>query len=701
MSPNIAAVNRRRWISTGRWRLYLTLVFLSILPLVLFLYAADRLLESAATKDLLVKSGAAADFSVKAINKKINEAKEPLEALRDDLDVVDAWNRGDIQKLTVYLRQARELEPEIAFLAIYDADGTLRASDPKEITESKNEVSSSDWFMAAMQQRATYVSGLSSGAMPPHEPAITMAVPLPRQRPSGVLRASYTISTLRNWINQLPPNFTPWISVVDQNGNIIATPNLPMMSPHNEADPEIKKVLAGQGGSEFVWYRGKQQLVTRRPISPLGWGLLVTTPMEEMKKLLWQLESPFAAAGVLFTAFAIAVGGAFAWVYRKLRASRERIRKIITTANDAFVAIDATGAITDWNPQAEAMFGWSAAKAIGLPLHTTIMPERYRESHLHGMARFFSTGEGSILNNRIEISAINREGHEFPIELSIVHIADGRNSSFNAFIRDISERREAEEQIADLNAELTARVSDLEARNKELEAFGYSVSHDVRAPLRHIEGYSKLLLEDHGGELSSEGREYLECIRLGTRRMHKLINDLLRLSRLGEQALELEKTDLTEVAREVIAGLQRELGSRKVDFEVAQLSTVECDRSLVTQIFWNLLSNAVKFTAPRENAVIQVGEYCGDDQKIIFVRDNGVGFNMEYADKLFAPFQRLHSQEQFEGTGVGLATAQRIVLKHRGRIWADSELGQGATFSFTLGSERLRYDAMSHVESQV
>src|SRR5436309_14857989 len=198
MSPNIAAVNRRRWISTGRWRLYLTLVFLSILPLVLFLYAADRLLESAATKDLLVKSGAAADFSVKAINKKINEAKEPLEALRDDLDVVDAWGRGDAQKLAIYLRQARELEPEIAFLAIYDADGTLRASDPKETAGPKNSVRSSDWFMAAMQQRATYVSGLSPGAMPSHESAIAVAVPLPRERPSGVLRASYTISTLQN-----------------------------------------------------------------------------------------------------------------------------------------------------------------------------------------------------------------------------------------------------------------------------------------------------------------------------------------------------------------------------------------------------------------------------------------------------------------------------------------------------------------------
>ncbi len=247
-----------------------------------------------------------------------------------------------------------------------------------------------------------------------------------------------------------------------------------------------------------------------------------------------------------------------------------------------------------------------------------------------------------------------------------------------------TERKRALERIQHLNAELQDRISELEARNRELDAFSYSVSHDVQAPLRHIEGFAKLLREECGQMMTPTGREFLEQIRNGALRMRQLVDGLLRISRLGEQGLKLQVTDLEELVREVVSGLQRDLGDRKVTFEIGHLPPVECDHALVRQVFWNLLSNAVKFTSTREHATIEVGQSGDGNGGVLFVRDNGVGFNMKYADKLFGLFQRLHRQDEFEGTGVGLATTQRIILKHKGRIWADAEPEHGASFFFSL-----------------
>jgi signal transduction histidine kinase len=221
--------------------------------------------------------------------------------------------------------------------------------------------------------------------------------------------------------------------------------------------------------------------------------------------------------------------------------------------------------------------------------------------------------------------------------------------------------RRAQHEIASLNTELRAQVAQLEARNKELEAFSYSVSHDVRAPLRHIAGFSRMLQQECGEQLTLEGRACLDQIQNSCRRMQRLVEDLLRFSRMGEQAVHRQMTRLDEVAAEVISGLQRDLDGRDVRFEVFHLPQIECDRGLVTQVFWNLLSNAVKYTAGRKHAVIAIGECRQKDENVFFVRDNGVGFDMKHADKLFHAFQRLHGEEEFEGSGVGLATAKRII----------------------------------------
>jgi len=254
--------------------------------------------------------------------------------------------------------------------------------------------------------------------------------------------------------------------------------------------------------------------------------------------------------------------------------------------------------------------------------------------------------------------------------------------------REVSERRRAEQEVLRLNAELEQRVkertSQLEYTNAELEAFCYSVSHDLRAPLRAIDGFSQALMEDFSKDVPEEGRRYLGRVRSATQRMAQLIEDLLNLSRVSRAGLARREVDVSELARQVAAELQQREPDRKVDLLVWDAIRADADPRLLRAALENLVGNAWKFTAKREHPRIEVGSLRDGSRVTFFVRDNGAGFDMAYASKLFGAFQRLHSVNEFAGTGIGLATVQRIVHRHGGRIWADAQPGKGAAFYFTL-----------------
>lgn len=233
-------------------------------------------------------------------------------------------------------------------------------------------------------------------------------------------------------------------------------------------------------------------------------------------------------------------------------------------------------------------------------------------------------------------------------------------------------------------AKVAKAYQQLEAGNKKLEAFTYSVAHDLRAPLRHIDAFSRILAEEARPHLPPQASQYLERILQAARQMGQLVDDLLNLSRVGRKELSLQVTGLNSVVDEVLANLRPEMEGREIEWKIGKLPFVEADPSLLKHVFANLLANAVKYTRPRDHAVIEVGSLTLNGESSVFVRDNGVGFNMKYAHKLFGIFQRLHRQEDFEGTGIGLATVQRIIHKHGGRVWAEAELDKGATFYFTL-----------------
>jgi signal transduction histidine kinase len=243
------------------------------------------------------------------------------------------------------------------------------------------------------------------------------------------------------------------------------------------------------------------------------------------------------------------------------------------------------------------------------------------------------------------------------------------------------------------------RTAQLDAVNKELEAFSYSVSHDLRAPLRQVDGFSKILGEEYGPQLDPGAQRYLKLIRDGARNMGQLVDDLLKLARIGRQELDRKPADLNWLLQNALQDLEPECRDRQIDWRIGQLPVVPCDVGLMKQVFANLLSNAVKYTRHCEKAIIEVGQSTGGDMPVIFVRDNGAGFDQQYVHKLFGVFQRLHRMEEFEGTGVGLATVQRIVQKHGGRIWAEAAVGKGATFSFSLAAKSLAANCQDSIEA--
>jgi signal transduction histidine kinase len=249
-------------------------------------------------------------------------------------------------------------------------------------------------------------------------------------------------------------------------------------------------------------------------------------------------------------------------------------------------------------------------------------------------------------------------------------------------------RTRAEEEVLELNADLGRRVkqrtAELEEMNQELEAFSYSVSHDLRAPLRHLDGFSRILQQTYGSQLPDEAQHYLERIRSAARHMGQLVEDLLHLARVGRQTTRREMRSLRLLVDEARNELEPECVEREIRWEIGALPAVEVDPGLFRQVFMNLFSNAVKFTRERKVATIEVGSFEGNGIWVIFVRDNGAGFDPRHADKLFGVFQRLHRQDEFEGTGIGLATVHRIVQKHGGRVWAESQVDQGACFYFSV-----------------
>ncbi|MCD6064733.1 MAG: putative Histidine kinase [Flavipsychrobacter sp.] len=367
----------------------------------------------------------------------------------------------------------------------------------------------------------------------------------------------------------------------------------------------------------------------------------------------------------------------FAFYTDRIEEQKKNIEQLITSAPDAIIVINEQSKILLWNPMAEELFGWKASEVINTMLPNVIIPLSYREAHWKGMERLLTTGESKILNKTVEVTGLHKTRGEVDIAITISRTKVGNRWNFIAFLRDITAQKESQKQLA-------IKQQLLEKQNKELEQYAWLASHDLKEPLRKIQTFSDLLKKRYHSELPDNAQTYLGVIHNAAARMGNLIQDILSYSRVSNINEHLEMVDLNKIVADVLHDLDTAIRENGAEISTTDLGQLEADPTDMTHLFQNLISNALKY---RKADVAPSIKITGEHQNgILYIRvkDNGIGFEAEYADKIFQMFQRLHSQKEYEGTGIGLALCKKIVERYRGHITAEGEPGVGATFTITL-----------------
>ena len=358
-----------------------------------------------------------------------------------------------------------------------------------------------------------------------------------------------------------------------------------------------------------------------------------------------------------------------------LRSSEEKNVAMLNAMPDSICQIRKDGTVEGYKPAKDDCLPFVAVEAVGKKLYE-LMPSRISELAIDHMKKALQNNSMQVFNY-----SINRQGAWHSYEARMVR---GSKDVVLMIVRDITEQKRAEEALIKEKEEVEKKTHQLQVYVNELESFAYSVSHDLRAPLRSIDGFSQVLLEDYNDKLDDEGKDYLQRVRSASQHMAELIDDLLNLSRVTRCDMGSTNVDLSALAQTIAAEFKQNEPERDVQFTIAPGLVVRGDANLLRIALENLLGNAWKFSSGREHARIEMGYARNNGRSAYFVRDNGAGFNMDYTDKLFGVFQRLHSDKEFEGTGIGLATVQRIISRHGGTIWAEGAVGRGATFYFRL-----------------
>jgi PAS domain S-box-containing protein len=442
-----------------------------------------------------------------------------------------------------------------------------------------------------------------------------------------------------------------------------------------------------------VWYAGVGPAILAVVLSSLAFDYFFTDPLYSFT--VTRSDLPYFIVFILFASLLTWFSAVRHRVERELLRSRDELKKevllrtqqasLLNLTHDTIFVRDMNDIITYWNRGAQEMYGWTAEHAVGKRSHDllrTVFPGPIEEIQAELLSA--DRWEG-------ELEHVREDGTKVMVasRWSLRRDEQGRPAAVMETNNDITQRKRGEEEVRNLNQELGKRTTELEAINKELEAFAYSISHDLRAPLRHMVGFTELLQKSAFSVVDQKGRRYMTMILESAKRMGMLIDDLLAFSRIGRAETRESAVSLEQLVKEVKNEVSQETDGRNITWKVGPLPELYGDRSMLKLVLVNLLSNAIKFTRTRPQPEIEIGyTEKRNDGAVVFIRDNGVGFDMKYMNKLFGVFQRLHRAEEFEGTGIGLATVQRIIHRHGGQVWAEGFVDRGATFFFSVPSHR-------------
>ena len=690
----------RKWVSQSPLHLYFFFALLVALPIALFYYSALSVLNRQADKQALQEGAQLAELAAILIQEHFEQSAAFLESYASRYRFRDQWMRRDLEAVTVHLEQAHSLRPEFAFFSLYEPDGTMRAIYPPDPGIISRNFAFRDWYKGVSRNWEPYVSEVYRTAAQPEQLVVAVAVALKddQGQPIGILMAPYALDTISGWLRRIQRQGSHTISVVDQNGRLLAHPTIDIFQPPVDvsAFEAVQRGKAGQSGAG-MFRRGTEELfVAFVPLAPLGWTALVEQPVAAGRETVRVAQNRMMVFGLLFVMLALGSGGLLGSLYRQLEDVKENLRRseakfrgLVEGATNAIVGVDQEGRIELVNSAAERLFGYEVGELLGQTLEI-LVPERFRHVHTGHRRLYMKRPMGRPMGKGLDLYAQRKDGTEFPTEISLTPLETENGLLVMSVIADITERRRYREEIEQKNQELDLRNREVERANRMKSQFLASMSHELRTPLNAILGFSGLLAEQRAGSLNEKQTRYVNHIQSGGQHLLQLINDILDLSKIeaGRLELHLENFPLAEVMPEVLSVIQPLAAEKKIKLDSAVEAglRLHADRVRFKQILYNLLSNALKFTP--EGGMVSIQSWPEEKWVHLMVRDTGIGISAEEQERIFDEFRQVGTTTRgvTEGTGLGLAITRKLVDRHGGKIWVESELGQGSRFHILLPS---------------
>jgi hypothetical protein len=657
---------------------------------MLFLYSADLYLRRDTTQRIAKESAEATNLVAERFRERFAASTTLVESFATRPSLLQAYTAANYSEVTRQLKQAQEMASGSTTVALIGADQELRAIYPALQSDRYKSSALSKWFTDAIKSPTTYDSDvLQETSSTRDEIAVAAPVRNNQGHTVALLTIFYPTDSIRKWDAGLGSNMSRFVILVDHHGNVVSTENLSLSAAKRslrEMEP-VQQLISGKTGYGVFQLGGERYHAAYQPIGSVGWGVVLAIPFSDIDSAVSQFERPLTVIALVFLLIASGLGSFGAKLWRRLRDTEREARTVIETAQDAFIAFDDQGTIGDWNHQAEYMFGWTPAEAMGSSVQK-LVPERLREAQWARLLQVRSPRRGAIEEERLEITAIRRSGYEFPAELSIAAVQRGNKRYFNAFLRDITEQQEHRNAIEQKNSELDLRNREVERANQLKSQFLATMSHELRTPLNAILGFSELLADTSAGSLTEKHSRWVDHIRKSGKHLLQLINDILDLAKIeaGQVDLAIESFEVSTALPEVISNIRHLAMIKKIrlDIDCSPELQIKADRIRFKQILYNLLSNAIKFTP--EGGAIRVEARTGPACAEFAVSDTGIGIRPEDLDIIFDEFRQVGDTTRGvrEGTGLGLAITKRLVEQQGGSIGVESTVGHGTTFTFSL-----------------